>query len=102
MSNSSKVSMNKALREWIEESRDEIRIAQKQRKNSKKKASGKCSICGKKDAVAFCLKCNKPVCQSCYFKIIGICKKCISDDVAKKWEGSRPDWEKELGVEWVD
>ena len=102
MSNGSNVSMNEALREWINESKEEIRLTQKRRKKSKKKPSGKCSICGKNDAVAFCLKCNKPVCSSCYFKIIGICKNCITEDVARKWAGSRPDWEKELGIEWVD
>jgi hypothetical protein len=41
------------------------------------------------------------VCSSCYFKIIGVCKECVPKDIAEKWEGKQPDWEKELGVEWV-
>ena len=49
-----------------------------------------------------CIKCNKAVCKSCHFKIIGVCKKCIPPEIAGKWDGSKKDWEEELGVEWVD
>jgi len=93
-------SMNEELRKWIEESKDEIKKTKKKSK-SNKKPKGKCEICGEKTATSICLKCGKSVCSSCYFKIIGVCKKCIPSEVASKWDGSRPDWEKELGVEWV-
>jgi hypothetical protein len=93
-------SMNEELRKWIEESKEEIKKTKKKSK-SNKKPKGKCEICGQKTATSICLKCGKSVCNSCYFKIIGVCKKCIPSEVASKWDGSRPDWEKELGVEWV-
>lgn len=93
-------SMNEELRKWVEESKEEIKKTKKKGK-SNKKPKGKCEICGQKTATSICLKCGKSVCNSCYFKIIGVCKKCIPSEVASKWDGSRPDWEKELGVEWV-
>jgi hypothetical protein len=95
-----KESMNEELREWLEESKKNINITKS--KNKKRKPSGKCQICGEKRADFICLKCEKAICKSCYFKIIGVCKKCVPPEVAGKWEGSHPDWEKELGVEWVD
>jgi hypothetical protein len=101
MDNKSNVSMNEELKKWIDESRDEIKKI-KTKDDKCKKPSGKCQICGEKTAEAVCLKCDKLVCKSCYFKIIGICKKCIPPEIAGKWDGSHPDWEKELGVEWVD
>ena len=93
-------SMNEELRKWLEESKNHISVTK--RKNKKKKPSGKCQICGEKKADFICIKCEKPICKSCYFKIIGVCKKCVPPEIAGKWEGSQPDWEKELGVEWVD
>lgn len=95
-----KVKMNKELREWIDESKEEMKnISIKKRKA--KKPSGKCHICGEKTAIAVCLKCGKSVCKACHFKIIGICKKCIPPEIAGKWDGSKTDWEKELGIDWV-
>ena len=94
------VSMNEELQRWIEESKNEIKTS-KSKKGKCKKPSGKCQICGEKTAESVCLKCDKSVCKSCYFKIIGVCKKCIPPEIAGKWDGSHPDWEKELGVEWV-
>ena len=94
-------SMNEELRKWVAESKEEIKKTSNKRKKSNKKPKGKCGICGEKTATSICLKCGKSVCNSCYFKLIGVCKKCIPAEVASKWEGSRPDWEKELGVEWV-
>jgi len=94
------VSMNEELLEWMRESKDKIKAA-KAKKGKLKKPSGKCQICGEKTAEAVCLKCGKSVCKSCYFKIIGICKRCIPPEIASKWDGSLPDWEKELGVDWV-
>lgn len=101
MSKNDKVSMNEELLKWIQESKDEIKVT-KGKKSKSKKPSGKCQICGEKTAEFVCLKCARSVCKSCYFKIIGICKKCVPPEIAGKWDGSHPDWEKELGVEWVD
>jgi hypothetical protein len=94
--------MNEELKRWIQESKKDIKKSDKTESKSKKKPTGKCQICGEKTAEHVCIKCEKFVCKSCYFKIIGVCKKCVTSDVSSKWDGSRPDWEKELGVEWVD
>ncbi len=94
------ISMNEELREWKRET-DKIVNRKKIKKEKQKKPKGKCQICGEKTAEAVCLKCGKSICNSCYFKIIGVCKKCVPPEIAGKWDGSKPDWEKELGVEWV-
>ena len=94
------VSMNKELLKWIQESKDEIKTS-KAKKSKTKKPRGKCQVCGEKKATIVCLKCGRAVCKSCHFKIIGVCKKCIPSEIAGKWDGSHPDYEKELGVEWV-
>jgi hypothetical protein len=94
-------SMNEELKKWMDESRDEIKKS-KTKKDKCRTPSGKCHICGEKTAEAVCLKCDKSVCKSCYFKIIQVCKKCVPHEIAGKWDGSHPDWEKELGVDWVD
>ena len=95
-----KVSMNKELQEWINESKEEMKTVRAKKRKSKK-PYGKCQICGEKTATTFCLKCGKSVCKACHFKIIGVCKKCIPPEIAGKWDGSKTDWEKELGVDWV-
>lgn len=94
--------MNKELKLWIQESKKEIEVLQKNKEKINKKPSGKCEICGKRFAEHVCIKCEKFVCKSCYFKIIGICKKCVQSNISGKWDGSCPDWEKQLGVDWVD
>ena len=94
------VSMNEELLEWMKESEDKVDKI-KTKKEKCKKPQGKCQICGEKTAEAVCLKCGKSVCLACHFKIIGVCKKCVPPEIAEKWDGSKPDWEKELGVEWV-
>ncbi|KYK34591.1 MAG: hypothetical protein AYK22_05110 [Thermoplasmatales archaeon SG8-52-3] len=94
-------SMNEELKKWLQESKEEIKTSRKKMKKAKI-PSGKCQICGEKNATSLCLKCNRSVCKSCYFKLIGICKKCVPKEIASKWDGSNPDWEKQLGVEWVD
>ena len=99
MSAKKKTTMNEELLRWMEESKDQVIVAK--RKKSSSKPKGKCQVCGEKTAIAVCLKCGKSVCKSCHFKIIGVCKKCIPPEIAGKWDGSHPDWEKELGVEWV-
>jgi hypothetical protein len=92
--------MNKELQEWINESKEEMKTVRDKKRKSKK-PSGKCQICGEKTATTVCLKCGKSVCKACHFKIIGVCKKCIPPEIAGKWDGSKTDWEKELGVDWV-
>lgn len=98
---SNNTSMNKDLEEWISQEKEKIKDIKKNKKQDKK-PKGMCQICGEKKAVAICIKCGKSVCKSCHFKLIGVCKKCIPQEVASKWDGSRPDWEKELGVKWVE
>ena len=94
-------SMNKELEDWIRESRDKVETKKKSKKKKSTTPKGNCEICGEKTSKVVCIKCGRSVCKSCYFKIIGVCKKCIPKEVAGKWDGSNPDWEKELGVEWV-
>ena len=100
MSGDDNVTMNEELRKWMKESKEKIKDS-KAKKGKSKIPSGKCQICGEKIAEAVCLKCDRSVCKSCYFKIIGICKKCVPPEIAGKWDGSHPDWEKQLGVDWV-
>ena len=95
-------SMNKELYKWIKETKKDIKNMNKKKEESQKKPAGPCSICGERPAKAICLKCGKSVCLSCHFKIIGVCKKCVPKETAEKWEGKPPDWEKILGVEWLD
>ena len=95
----SKAEMNQELQRWIQETKQEVKSTKK--KKSSKKPKGMCAICGEKTAQHICIKCGKSVCKSCYFKLIGVCKKCVPPEVGGKWDGSNPDWEKELGVEWV-
>jgi len=92
-------SMNEELVKWMQESKEEVKKIKKQK--SSKKPKGMCQICGEKTAQYVCIKCERSVCKSCYFKIIGVCKKCVPKEISGKWDGTRPDWEKELGVEWV-
>jgi len=101
MSNTADESMNEELRQWLKETKEEIKTSEKTQDYSKKKPSGMCQICGEKTAEAVCLKCGRSICKSCYFKIIQVCKKCVPKEVAGKWDGSRPDWEKKTGVDWV-
>ena len=93
-------SMNKDLEEWLLKEKEKIKVLKHKEKHDKK-PKGMCQICGEKTAVAICIKCGKSVCKSCHFKLIGVCKKCIPPEIAGKWDGTRADWEKELGVEWV-
>ena len=101
MSQDSDASMNEELRRWMEETKNEIINKEKSKNSAKKKPSGMCQLCGERSSEFICLKCEKSVCKSCYFKIIGVCKKCVPKEIAGKWDGSRPDWEKKLGVRWV-
>lgn len=94
--------MNKELQNWLEETKDGNNKLDDFQDFSDKKPKGKCQICGENKATSVCIKCGKSVCNSCYFKIIRVCKKCVPPEIAGKWDGSRPDWEKKLGVEWVE
>jgi hypothetical protein len=99
------ISMNKELQKWLAEMREIDIPPQKTKDNLEhhlKKPIGKCQICGEKKAKATCLKCARLVCTSCYFKIIGVCKKCIPKSTVEHWEEKYPDWEEILGVKWVD
>ena len=96
------VAMNEELRQWLAESKKDIKTSKGKKGKSCKKPTGMCQICGQRTATAVCLKCGRSVCKTCHFKIIGVCKKCIPPKIAGKWDGSRPDWEEQLGVEWVD
>jgi len=95
-----KTKMNKELQRWLEESKGKVKKDKKSKEKSKK-PTGMCQICGERTAEAVCIKCGKNVCKSCYFKLIGVCKKCVPKEVAGKWDGTKPDWEEELGVDWV-
>jgi hypothetical protein len=98
-------SMNKELREWIEHEQMHmpyLSTSQKTQDQTGRKPEGLCSVCGDNKASSICLKCGDSVCSSCYFKIIRVCKRCVPKDIAERWDGTHPDWEKVLGVEWVD
>lgn len=102
MSDKKDVSMNEELQRWLKESKDKFDDSKEKKDFKDKKPSGMCQLCGEKKAEAVCIKCGRNVCKACHFKIIGVCKKCVPQDIAGKWDGSRTDWEKKLGVEWVD
>ena len=101
MSNKNNAKMNKELEEWIAESKEDIKKNKSKKDYSNVKPKGKCQICGERKAITVCLKCGRNVCKTCHFKIIGVCKKCIPVDISGKWDGSKKNWEDELGVEWV-
>ncbi len=92
--------MNKDLKEWAQ-SQENIKTKKKQ-KEIKTKPKGMCQICGIKTAKEVCLKCGKFVCNTHYFELVGICEKCMSKKTLNKIKNKKPDWEKELGVDWVD
>ena len=99
--NKNKARMNKELRKWMKESNDKVNTEKKE-KYSMKKPKGMCEICGERSSQAVCIKCGRSVCKSCYFKLISVCKKCVPKEISDRWDGSNPDWEEELGVDWVD
>jgi len=94
-------STNEDLEKWLtEEDKKKISKKIKTHKNIKK-PHGLCKICGKNKANEVCIKCNRSVCNSCYFNLIGLCEKCLTKETVEKWKNKRPDWEKVLGVDWV-
>jgi hypothetical protein len=94
-------SMNKDLEEWIGETKHILKSNHKKRIQNDKQPFGKCSICNDNRAKFFCLKCGQSVCPSCYYTIIGICKRCIPKEIAEKWDGKHPTWKKERDGEWI-
>lgn len=103
--NKETTSMNEELKQWIKEAKQDVGLPDKIEESIEKEAkkpSGRCEVCGEKASRSICIKCGKSVCASCYFKLIGVCKKCVPKDVVDKWCAKHPDWEKELGIEWVD
>ena len=96
--------MNKELELWIKETEKKGELTKIIEKANEKKIEpmGKCEICGKRDAKFVCIKCHRKVCSSCYFSILGLCKKCISKEVVEKWKQDHPNWKNVLDVEWID
>jgi hypothetical protein len=93
--------MNKELKEWIKETHAQVKRKEKNKVNTKK-ATGFCAVCGEHKAKYVCQRCKKSVCSSCYFQLVGLCKNCVEKETADKWKGETPDWEKLLGVKWVE
>jgi len=94
-------SMNEDLKQWLTKE-DKQNLDKKIETHKKlKKPRGMCKICGKNKANEVCIKCNKSVCNTCYFNIIGLCENCLTKETVEKWKNKRPDWEKVLGVDWV-
>ena len=97
-----KKSMNEDLQQWLnEDTRAELSRKIKT-KLKDKKPHGMCQICGIKNAKAVCIKCGKSVCNSCYFNLVGLCEKCISKETVEGWKNRKPEWDRILGVDWVD
>jgi len=92
---------NSELQKWLEEQHPDLTKLKKDSAKSKK-PRGKCNVCGKAAAKFICLKCEKPVCPTCYFNIIGVCKNCVPEETVRKWKEENPNWEKILGVEWIE
>lgn len=95
-------SMNEDLKKWLTE-RDKEKLSKKIQTHKKsKKPKGMCQICRTNMSSEVCIKCGRSVCNSCYFNLIGLCEKCLTKDTVEKWKSRKPDWEKVLGVDWVD
>ena len=98
-------SMNEELKEWLQQEKkdiEEFKKSDQYKEKEEDKPRGMCEICGDNYAKFTCVKCGQKVCPTCYFNILGVCKKCVPKNIAEKWDGTNPDWEKVLGVEWVD
>ncbi len=83
--------INEELKKWIEEHRD-MEVAEPEAEEDdkrKKEITGKCEICGARDAKYRCLKCGRAVCPSCYLIMFGVCKECASDDMIKKMSAKK-------------
>ena len=96
------VKMNEDLEDWLNDSSKKSSEDRESIHTLKKKPTGKCKICGTHPATAVCVKCEKPVCNSHYYHIIGVCEKCLSKETVEKWKKHNPNWKKLLGVDWLD
>ncbi|KAA0003407.1 MAG: hypothetical protein DRN33_01130 [Thermoplasmata archaeon] len=91
-------SMNEDLKKWIEEHRDmgileEVEAEEEEKKQEE--VTGRCEICGVREAKYRCIKCGRAVCPSCYFVMFGLCRDCISEDVVKKLD------KKDFGIDEI-
>jgi len=77
-------------------------LTKKKKKNTQQPMQKTCMLCGQRLASEQCSQCHQFVCRDCYFALVGICKQCVSASTAKKWKQRKVDWEKKLGVEWID
>jgi hypothetical protein len=94
--------MNDDLSEWLSQE-DQLKVQKKISNQLKdKKPKGFCQICGIKVAKNVCIKCGNSVCNTDYFHIIGLCKKCLSTQTAQEWKHTKPDLKLILDVDWVD
>jgi len=85
--------MNEELQKWIEEKDNQDK---KDVSTLRKNISGKCRICHERPAQYRCIKCGTEVCATHYWLLLGLCKKCVSDDMLEKWGG-----EKKLGIDII-
>lgn len=109
--------MNKDLQAWAKEATAHdasLKNTQnKDQKKEKKTPQGACEICGEELAKNICTNCNRSVCNTCYFQLLGLCEYCIPADTVKEWK--TPKTKKEeidpetkekikevLEVDWVD
>ena len=95
------VKMNEDLEDWVNETAEDF-SEDIDSSHDTKKPKGKCTICGTQVATAVCVKCGRPVCNSHYYHIIGVCEKCLSKETVEKWKKHNPNWKKMLGVDWLD
>ncbi len=93
--------MNQDLQLWSSKSKDQPPFESSD-EHTGKKLKGKCQICGKNKATAVCLKCGKLICNSHFYHILGVCENCLSKETVEKWKKNNPNWEKILGVDWLD
>jgi hypothetical protein len=100
-SNSTTITMNEDLKEFIPTEEQEDISKTLDAKLKDKKPKGKCSICRVHPAKSVCIKCGNSVCSSCYFTMVGLCQNCLSKETIEKWKNKKTDWKKILDVDWV-
>ena len=73
--------MNEDLIQWTKEHK--LQLKEDDAENSC--IHGKCERCELKDAKYKCIKCEKIFCMACFWKMIGMCKDCISEEQMKEY-----------------